>query len=83
MGRLQRRRAQGTPAHGDERPRENRAQGRGRAELAERRTRHHHARERGAGNPRRHDEELAARFGRMLTMREGHLMPYSLATEQL
>ena len=30
-----------------------------------------------------HDEELAARFGRMLTMREGHLMPYSLATEQL
>ena len=30
-----------------------------------------------------HDEELAARFGRMLTMHEGHLMPYSLATEQL
>ena len=30
-----------------------------------------------------HDEELAARFGRMLTMCEGHLMPYSLATEQL
>ena len=30
-----------------------------------------------------HDEELATRFGRMLTMREGHLMPYSLATEQL
>ena len=30
-----------------------------------------------------HDEELAARFGRMLTMREGHLMPSSLGTAQL
>ncbi|UOO90548.1 lipoprotein-releasing ABC transporter ATP-binding protein LolD [Vitreoscilla massiliensis] len=30
-----------------------------------------------------HDEELAARFGRMLTMREGRLMPYSMAAEQL
>ena len=30
-----------------------------------------------------HDEELATRFGRMLTMREGRLMPYSMAAEQL
>ena len=30
-----------------------------------------------------HDEELASRFGRMLTVREGHLMPYCLVTEQL
>lgn len=30
-----------------------------------------------------HDEELAARFGRMLTMREGQLLPYAMAAEQL
>lgn len=30
-----------------------------------------------------HDEELAARFQRVLTMREGTIMPYTLAAEQL
>lgn len=30
-----------------------------------------------------HDEELAVRFGRMLTMREGRLLPFLSVTEQL